>query len=266
MRLMTLLLFALLAAPPGFAHAELIKLRLMAMPDDTHLYYIALLDEALRADGHSVRVEFVERASQPRVWNMVANNQLSLTWGVQTRARDRAYVSVANELTNGAIGQRILLVPKGQQDAYAQVRNLDDFRRLGKVGGVGASWFEAELWRFNALPVYVKSGDWRQLFPMVASGTRHVDYIVRGANEAVREAGNRDGLVIEPRLVLVHGRDVHFYLSPDAARYQGVIAHALARADRSGLKKELLARFFKDDFKVLNLDQRVKITLRTPAW
>lgn len=265
MRLMPPLLFAFTLFLCGCARAEQITLRLMPLPDDTHLYYIALLDAALRADGHVLHIDYAERASQPRVWNMVANNKLSLVWGVQTRARDKAYASVANELTNGLIGQRILLVPKGQEQAYAQVRNLDDFRRLGKVGGVGVNWFEAEVWRLNALPMYAKSGDWRQLFPMVASGVRHVDYIARGANEIINEVHNRDGLVVEANLLLVHTRDVHFYLSPQTARYKAIIEHALARADRSGLKKEVIARFFQHDFKALNLDARLKLKLRTPA-
>jgi hypothetical protein len=266
MRLRLPFLFTLLMALAGAAGAESITLRLVAMPDDTQRYYVALLEEALRADGHTLHVNYVESAPQPRLWNMVANSKLSLIWGVQTRVRDKAYASVSNELTNGLIGQRILLVPKGEEQAYAGVRTLDDLRRLGKVGGVGASWFDAEVWRFNSLPVYAKTGDWRHLFAMVASGNRHVDYLVRGANEVVGEAKHHNELAIEPHLVLIHGRDVHFYLSPDALRYKAVIERALANADRSGLKKELIARYFLPGFKALNLDQRVRIKLRTPAW
>lgn len=264
MRLWTLLFAACLALHGPAQARERVSLRLVALPDDSHRYYATLLAEALRADGHELHIDYVQSVPQPRIWSMVADSKLSLIWGVQTQARDRAYASVANGLTNGAISQRILLVPKGQEQAYASVRTLDDFRRLGKVGGVGAGWFDADVWRFNELPVYVKSGDWRQLFPMVASGKRHIDYMVRGASEIVNEAKNREGLGIEANLVLIHGRDMRFYLSPGALRYKALIEHALAHADRSGLKKELIARFFEQDFKQLKLDQRLKLKLRAP--
>ncbi len=164
------LLLALLCGAAGAA--ETISLRIVALPENRHVYYARLLEESLRAIGYEPQLVFVRNVPQPRSWDMVARNELSLIWGVQTRARDESYASIAHPLTNGLIGRRILLVPKGQENAYAQVRTLDDFRRLGKVGGAGANWFELEVWKFNALPIYAKAGDWRLLLPMVASGER----------------------------------------------------------------------------------------------
>ncbi|MES2151241.1 MAG: hypothetical protein V4508_15785 [Pseudomonadota bacterium] len=254
----------LLALPGGVGAAERITLRLMALPDNNERYYTKLLEESLRATGYQLHIDYVRNVPQPRIWHMVEHNQLSLMWGVQTRARDAAYASVSNQLTGGLIGQRILLVRKGQEQAYAKVRNLEDFRRLGKTGGVGINWLDADVWKLNGLPVYVKTGDWRQLFPMVASGERGIDYVVRGASEIVNEIKHYDGLAVEANLVLIHDRDMHFYLSPDTVRYRAIIENALAQADKSGLKKELIARFILPDLKTLNLDQRVKIRLNTP--
>ncbi|WP_083748596.1 hypothetical protein [Pelomonas sp. KK5] len=240
-------------------------MRLVALPDNRHLYFTHLLEESLRAAGHEPVLTIVANVPQPRIWEMVASNQLSLIWGVQSRARDAAYASVANALTNGLAGQRILLVRKGQEQAYAGVRTLDDFRRLGKVGGLGAGWFDVDAWRSNGLPLYVKPGDWRQMFAMVASGERGIDYIARGASEIVNEVRAHPGLAIEQNLVLVHDHDMRFYLSPEAARYKPVIEEALAQADRSGLKKRLIERYLMPDARGLSLDRRVRLKLDSQA-
>lgn len=245
--------------------AETIHLKVMELPDNRHVYYTRLLEESLRAAGYAPRLEFIKNVPQARIWRMTARSELSLMWGVQTSARDHDYASVANSLTNGLVGQRVLLVRKGQEQDYSGVRNLDDFRKLGRVGGMGEGWFDVEVWQLNALPFYVKAGDWRNLFSMVAYGGRGIDYVVRGVNEIVNEATNYPGLAIEPSLVLMHDRDVRFYLSPKAARYKPVIEAALAQADRSGLKKKLIAQYILPDLKVLNLEKRLKLKLNTPA-
>jgi len=247
------------------AHAgERISLRIGTLGQDRHLYYTRLLEESLKAAGYEPDIVFVKDLPEPRIWSLVAKDGLSLIWGVQTAARDHDYASTSNPLTNGLIGQRILLVKAGQEHMFAQVRTLEDFRRLGKVGGVGSTWFEAEVWRFNKLPLYAKAGDWRRLFPMVENGERGIDYLVRSTIEISKEAEDYKGLAIEPHLILSYEGDMHFYLSPSAVRYKAIIENALAQADRSGLKKKLIAQYLLRGTKGLNLDKRVTLKLATP--
>ncbi|MEO7494170.1 MAG: hypothetical protein ABIT83_13885 [Massilia sp.] len=260
---LTLLIGALLGVSAGARAGETIHLRVAELPDKRHVYYTKLLEESLAALGYKVRYTFVKDVSQPRIWKMVESDQLSFIWGVQTKNRDAEYAFAVNSLTNGLIGQRLMLIPKGQEQAYAKVNSLEDLRRLDKMGSVGINWLEAELWAINRLPVYTKSGDWRELFPMVRSGARGIDYVVRGANEITIEAAHY-GLAVEPRLMLTYDRDMRYYLSPATARYKALFEKALAQADRSGLKKELIARYIGQDLKGLNLDKRVRLKLAMP--
>ncbi|MEC5386456.1 hypothetical protein VVD49_12030 [Uliginosibacterium sp. H3] len=259
-----LFFFALLLTTHAHA-AESVSLRVMALPDNRHLYYTKLLEAALRNAGYEPRFEWIATAPQARIWRMLSDNDISLMWGVQTTERDTQFASVTNNLTNGLIGQRVFLVKQGQEGAYASVRSLDDLRALGKVGGVGTGWFDAELWQLNKLPVLVKAGDWRLLFRMVASGDRNVDYVVRGINEIVNEARDHPGLAIESHLILMHDRDMRFYLSPAATRYKSIIERALAQADLDGLKKRTIAQYILPELETLQLDKRVKLKLVTPA-
>lgn len=244
--------------------AEIIELRVVALPDNQHMYYVDLLKQSMAAIGHDIKFSFIKGAPQPRELKMLEKDQLSLVWGVQTKRRDGTYAFVVNSLTNGLIGQRVLLVPTNQTNAYAGVTSLDDFRRLDKVGGFGVNWFDAEVWRFNRLPLYIKDGSWHDAFAMMASGTRGIDYLARGVNEISVEAAGRPGVAIEPHLLLTYERDMRFYLSPATARYKGLFEQALAQADRSGLKKELIAQYFAPGLKNLNLDKRLRLKLATP--
>jgi hypothetical protein len=265
MRVLRLLLVPLLFLATCAQAAEPVTLRLMALPNNRHLYYTKLLEAALRDAGYEPKIQWIDTAPQARIWKMVAENDISLMWGVQTTERDKQYASVANNLTNGLIGERVFLVRPGQEEAYANVHSLKDLRDLGKIGGVGEGWFDEELWHMNRLPVLVKGGDWRLLFRMVASGDRGVDYMVRGVNEIVNESREYPGLAIESHLILMHDRDMRFYLSPEAARYKAIIESALTQADRSGLKKKMIAQYILPELEVLHLEKRVKLKLVTPT-
>lgn len=265
MSLLLRMLALLLCLFAGCAGAgETISLRIAALPDNRHVYYTELLQQSLRAIGYELHIDYVDDVPQPRIWNMVANKQLSVIWGVQTDARDRTYTAVLNPLTNGLMGQRVLLVRKGQEDMFRNVRTLDDFRRLGKIGGAGVDWFEVELWKLNGLPLYVKTGNWRQMFAMLASGQRGIDYMVRGVTEVSSEVLLHEGVAVERNLMLTHERDMRFYLSPDAARYRPLLERALAEADKSGLKKKLIAQYLLPGVEGLNLDKRVRLKLAMP--
>lgn len=253
----------LLAAAPVTA-ADAIHLRIARLLNDRHVYYVALIREALREDGHPVDITLVDSMPQLRLWSAVHDGQLSLIWGVPTQEREQQFIGVDNRLTNGLVGERVLMVRKGMADDYARVRTLDDFRALHKVGGAGEGWFDVELWQRNRLPLMVRKGDWSVLFRMVAQGDRGVDYIIRGANEVVFDSKANPDLEIEPHLVLSHDRDMRLYLGPGNAALKPVLEHALARADRSGLKKRLIAEYLLPSVASLHLDERVHLDLDTP--
>lgn len=257
--LSTPLLAAVQAGP-----AKSIALTVVSLPNDRHVYYVRLLEEALRQAGYTPDIQIIQGAPQPRIWQMLASNQISLMWGVQTTARNKEFASVENDLTNGLIGQRVFLVREGEQDMFAHVHSLAQLRQTGMIGGVGEGWFDAELWPLNKLPVYIKGGDWRLMFRMVANGERDVNYVVRGVNEIINEVREYPGLAIESNLVLQHDRDMRFYLSPEAAALKPVLQEALAKADRSGLKKKLIKQLIMPELDVLHLNKRTRLKLVSP--
>jgi hypothetical protein len=262
-RCLTLLVITLgLTALPCTARD--ITLRLASGASGNHRFYHSLLTESLKAAGHTVTVVSYENLPQTRILAYLDIDRLTLHWLLHTPERDAQYTRIDFPLTQGLIGQRILFVPKGNENVYASVRDLAQFRELGKVAGLGKGWFDVTIWEANQLPLLEQGGDWRQLFGMLAAENRGVDYFPRGATEISAEAQMHPELAIEPHLLLTYQRDFVFYLSKGNSSLKPIIESALRQAEKSGLQKRLIDDYFGNSLQQLNIDKRVKIRLSTP--
>jgi hypothetical protein len=241
-----------------------ITLRLASGPSGNHKFYHSLLTESLKALGHKVTVETYENLPQTRILAYLDIDRLTLHWMLQTPERDAQYTRIDFPLTQGLIGQRILFVPRGSEHLYANVKDLTQFRELGKTAGLGKGWFDVAIWEANKLPYIEQGGEWRQMFSMLAARNRGVDYLPRGASEISAEAQLHPDLAIEPNLLLVYQRDFVFYLSKGNAGMKPMIEAALKQAEKSGLQKKLIDEYFGNSLQQLNLDKRVRIRLTTP--
>ncbi|MCG9724943.1 hypothetical protein [Vibrio brasiliensis] len=242
-----------------------ITLTLASQMDGGHRYYHELIYEALTEAGYDVRIEVPsEHIPQKRVLKMVEANQLSMTWLIATKERDKRYVSIDVPLTNGLIGKRVLLIPPKLQPVFDKVTDLDDLRATQKVAGLGVNWFDVDVWRANRLKIYRQDGEWRNLYDRLTLNGA-VNYFPRGLNEVGSEAEQHPNLAIEQRLLLVYERDFKFYLSPDMAPYRTKIEQALIQAKSSGLIDRLVKKHWGASIEQLKPAQRVVIKLELPA-
>ena len=255
----------LIAATVGPSHADEVELKIPIISGQRHLYYVGLLEAALRAAGHTPKIVIVHKVPQSRLWNEVERGGISLFWGLPTPEREVRYVGVGRDLTAGMIGQRVLLVPIAQQAVYAKVKSVDDLRATGKVAGLAKGWVDVGIWNQSRLPVFIKEGDWTELFKMVADGQPGVDYVSRSVLEAETEMGeNGAGLAIEPTLILKYDLDMRFYLSRHSAALQPVLQSALDKAERSGLIKKFSRNYYKNITRTMRLKERKVIALPLP--
>ncbi|MBW3694960.1 hypothetical protein EK599_04605 [Vibrio sp. T187] len=259
-----LTLFLCLFCTISYADPHSITLKLPAVKDNIHLYYHELLQRSLALIGVELVIEIpTEHIPQKRMVKMVEKDQLSLIWLIQTDERDKKYGYIDVPLTNGLIGHRVLLIPKGSQRYYQSISDLSELQKSGLVGGLGMNWYDEKVWKANDLPVYIQDGEWRALYEML-SGSGEVNYFPRGVTEVVNEALFNPQLEIEKSLLLVYERDFRFYLSESATRYQPVLERALQHARKTGLIDEMVAKYWRNDFEELQIDSRTRIELRSP--
>ena len=227
-------------------------------------YYVELTQKALEAAGYEVVIETTDNLPQERAIQMLESDRISIIWLVQSAERDELYTPVKVGLTNSLIGHRVLLVPQGSEEAYANVATVDDFRAMGTVGAFGQNWFDARVWDENNLEYVGIEGDWNVIYAMLERQDRGIDYFSRGFIEIRTDAGAHPELAIENNLMLIYDRDFRFYLSEGASKHQQVLEEALQQAQESGLLDELIRKYWADDFDELNFDGRVQIRLETP--
>ena len=249
-------------------YAEQIRISIPKVSDspNQHLFYHELLSLAIKEIGHTP-ILTVSDVPQLRIKQYLDNGEISIYWMLETPERNLRYIPVEVDITNGLIGQRILLIKNGDQGLYDQVKSLEDFRSLDLVGGMGLGWFDASVWQANDLPYKEYTGNWKSIFKMTANG-REFDYFARGVNEVTLEHNQYPELQIESKLLFIYDRDFRFYLSKtglnSGKKYEAIISLALKTAKESGLIKRLVNKYWSKEIELLNSDKRIKIHLFPP--
>ncbi|MCP4161510.1 MAG: hypothetical protein GY760_15670 [Deltaproteobacteria bacterium] len=131
---------------------------------------------------------------------------------------------------------------------------------------MGKSWFNVNVWKFNKLSYKEIEGNWKKIYKMIT--TKDNIYFSRGMNEMVSESKDYSDLLIEEKLVLIYDRDFLFYLSKKdknaGFKYKNIIEKALNKSKKSGLIRKLVRKYWRSNYKILNYDKRVKLSLKTP--
>jgi len=253
---------------PALGHAEEIILHVPVITDspDQNLYFHELLTTAVEESGHTIRIVPIE-LPQSRAVLYLDTGEISIYWRVESDEKNQKYLPIEVGLTRGLIGQRILLIRRGNQHLFDKVSTLEDFRNLNLVGAMGENWFDVKVWQANNLKYNEQRGNWQAIFKML-DFKRGFDYFPRGMNEILIEAEKYPNLEIEKNLVLIYDRDFRFYLSktgPNAgAKNKEILEKAMQKARVTGLIDRLVKKYWGDDFRKLNFDKRTKILLSTP--
>jgi len=246
--------------------STVVQLALGGTPESV-AYSRLLLEQTLASDGHSLVVH--ERGNLPmtRLELMLQRGDISVLILGPTSERDRRFLPVRVDMTDNLVNQRILFIPKGSQALYDPVRSLEDFRRLQRVAGVGAAWADRTIWEANDLLVEAVDGDWKRLYRMVASPTRPIDYLPRGAHEMAREWMQHSELEVERNLVFRYAQDHILYVSPAYPELHRLLQELLPKAQRSGLIRRLAREHYRQVFEPpVSLQQRrvIRLEMATP--
>ncbi|KQB08314.1 hypothetical protein V7T16_05430 [Vibrio metoecus] len=264
MRISWLPCFLLFFSASVWAGNQTITLVLPAQSDNGHAYYHELLTRALADQGIDLIIETpYPHLPQKRVVKMVENDQLSLTWLLESPERNQHFAYIDIPLTHGLIGQRILLIPPSLQSRFDNVATLDDLRKTLLIAGLGEHWVDITVWRYNQLPFYIQNGEWRELYKKL-SVTGEVNYFPRGVTEIYQESILNPHLAIEQHLLLQYQNDFRFYLSPKTAQYKDTLEQALQKAVESGLMDRLIEQYWGKSLSLLRLNQRQVIELKMP--
>ncbi|OUS24257.1 hypothetical protein A9Q99_25325 [Gammaproteobacteria bacterium 45_16_T64] len=255
-----LLLSYLVSAPSA---ADEVQLSATTFSDGSHQYYHELLLRALEQNGHQLSFDNISDKSQQWITASLRRGLLSIHWFLQTKERDELFIPIKVNLTNGLIGNRVLLIPKNSQPIYDNISNLAEFRELNLSSALGKNWYDAKVWKHNSLK-YLEIVKWRNIYSMLESKNRGIDYFPRGVNEILPELREHPNLEIEKNLVFSYDRDFIFYLAKSKSHLQPIIEQSLLKARDSGLMNTLIEHYWYENLSQLNVKHRTPILLKTP--
>ncbi len=262
MRLIKTLLFVGCVLSSPVASAQ--KLNVAGFADKSHAYFHALLTEALAAAGQPKELNVRFDLPQGRLIQQLEDGTLDVQFFLRNDTLDQKFIRIDQPLTNGLIGQRILLIRPADENKFSALKSVDDLRATGMVGGFGQGWFDVKLWQANGLPTYEQDGEWRILFKMLASGQRKVDYMARGVTEVQTEAAANPELAIEKNLLLVYQNDRYFYLPRSEPELAKPLGEGLALLKQNGRQAALIEEHYGAMLKALNVSARHKVNLKMP--
>lgn len=252
-----------IATPAPTAGVAPLELRIAVVSDGRAGYFVRLLEESLKLIRQPYHIQYVKDIPARRMWWMLGQGDINLFYGMQSpeKDHDKNLVPVGSALTNGLIGQRVLLIRHADAQTFARVRSAGDLKRTGLIAGFGAGWGDTKVWKAAGLPLYEHAAPWGTVYAMVAAGNRNVDYLPRGVIEVLEEARAHPELAVEQHLLLEYRADFRFYLNASDARYRPIIERALREAEATGLKARLLEESFGADIRALNLNRRLRLHL-----
>lgn len=227
-------------------------------------YYRELLLTAVQHAGLGSSLQTLAELPNRRADAMLENGELDVYWYIGTPTRDKRFLRVDVPLTEGMIAKRILLISPVEQARFAQIRSLADFQRSNVVAAMGSGWADVKIWQHNQLRVEETPVTLAGLYKLVASGQRQLDYLSRGAIEVEAEKDLRQGLLVEPHLLLSYPGDFYFYVTPRKPELRAKLEAALRQLESSGQRHKLFMQHYGAVLDRLALNKRTQITLQLP--
>ncbi len=174
-------------------------------------YMQSLLKLALSHSGKKYTYSTTsETYSRPRVMESLKSGEITVMWGGTTSQMEEDFIPVRIDAYRGLMSHRILLIRKGDQHRFDQVKTLADFQHFSM--GQVKTWQDSDILEkagFKVVKITKKPG----LFHMLDGG--RFDAFPRGANEAWNEMAAFPDLKldVEKKLVLVYPLPTYFFVS-----------------------------------------------------
>lgn len=260
-----LFLAAILIFSFGKVSAEEVRVLYTEGFDSVGEYCMGMLKLALEHVDHPYEITVDPgRRTDARAVEEVRSGHLDLIWAGSSIATEEMLLPVRIPLYKGLFGYRILLIRKGEQSKFDNIRNLTGLQKITMAQGT--NWPDAEILEQNGFQVE-RILKYSSLFHMLEGG--RYDALPRGMQEPWREIESFPELrlEVEKNLMLVYRMPFYFFVSNDKPELAANLELGLNRAIADG---SFDAYFFndpivKDALARANIKNRIVLELDNPT-
>jgi len=240
-------------------------LRMVSGNNGIENYSKGLLKLALsKVSGKYNWQETVPNASEERMVQMLIDNELDVVWYASTKNLEERLLPIRIPMYRGLLGYRVLMIRKGTQAKFDNIKTLEDLRKVSL--GQGQFWADTQVLEANKLNV-VKVLKYEGLFYMLDGG--RFDAYPRGAHEPWAEMARYPKLEldVEKNLLLSYTNPFYFFVSKSNPELAKNIERGLRIAIEDGSFNEYFLNdpTVKDVISKANLKGRTLIRLVNPG-
>ena len=195
-------------------------------------YALAMIKLAFAHIDHKYSLESIAGDyTQVRLVEDLKSGVLDVIWTADNEEIENVIEPIRIPIYKGLIGHRLLIIRKGDQARFDQIKTLDELRKVPM--GQGATWADTKILEANGFHV-VKTLKYQGLFHML-DGERF-DAFPRGASEPFGEVEKHPdlGLVVEKHLMLVYKMPFYLFVSKDNKQLAKDLDLGLNRAIADG--------------------------------
>jgi ABC-type amino acid transport substrate-binding protein len=220
-----------MAAMSFTASAEIIKYN-QSDADPNGYYAAKMIKLALDHIETKYELQVIPgELTQTRMVEDTLNGSLDIIWAGTSKDLEEQLELVRIPLYKGLLGHRFLIIRKGDQAKFDQIKTADDLRKIRL--GQGTAWADTKILEANGLHV-VKSMKYQSLFFML-EGDRF-DAFPRAVFEPFGEVEKRPelNLTVEKHLMLVYKLDFFLFVSKNKKKLARDLELGLNRAITDG--------------------------------
>lgn len=227
-------------------------------------YCVEMLKLALSKIGSNHQLEPIyAEMTQVRQVEDIKNGKLDVMWAGTSKELEDEVEPVRVPLFKGLLGHRFLIIRKGDQARFNNVKDINDLRNIAL--GQGTAWIDTKVLEANQLKV-VKTMKYQNLFYML-DGSRF-DAFPRAVFEPFNEIASRPELplAVEERLMLVYKMDFYLFVNKQNKKLARDLERGLdlAIADGSFDKIFMSSPLVQEAISKGNLKNRIVIPLDNP--
>lgn len=252
-----------LAAISFSACADTLKYNL-SESDPNGPYMAAMIKLAFEHIDRKLELQPIDEAmTQTRLIEDTLNGKLDIMWAGTSKELEEQLEPIRIPMFKGLLGHRFLIIRKGDQSKFDNVKNIEDLRQIPL--GQGTAWIDTKILEANGLKV-VKTMKYQNLFFMLDGG--RFDAFPRAVFEPFSEVDKRSNLnlTVEKRLMLVYKMDFYLFVSKENKKLARDLELGLNRAiaDGSFEKVFLSAPSVQEAIAKGDLKNRLVIPLNNP--
>jgi hypothetical protein len=210
--------FGLLLSAMAESRIYVVDLLLKPMAKDDY-YYVDLLRlilNASKAPDEVIDIHFTgEKISQARWIAAIEKDEgNNVIWTMTNTEREKAMRAIRVPIYKGLMGYRALVIPKGDEKRFANVKTKEDL--LAFTVGQGLHWPDTAILRDNQFRI-LEAVTKESLYKM--SAAKRFDIFPRGVIEILTEDDfiRQHNLMVEPHLVIHYQTDMYFFVNKNNA-------------------------------------------------